>query len=233
MADEDKKKSLTEQLEDVDFKSIGGLNIFDTPVSVSDTLRRIEEGREKEKVKQATEEAIDLYPKGSKGFAEATKDKTILENAEENNEVSLGESVSNAIISGTIQIPYGWAQLTAEIKDAIGDDVPLEETNLAKLDAWFDSTVIGELQNYSEEKARATGVGRVVEFLTSIYGNYKLAGKPVMKAIQDPSSIKRTAENIVDKVIGAKKNCRYISSNSKNLKKTADKVKELNFGKES
>ena len=32
MADEDKKKSLTEQLEDVDFKSIGGLNIFDTPV---------------------------------------------------------------------------------------------------------------------------------------------------------------------------------------------------------
>ena len=56
MADEDKKKSLKEQLEDVDFKSIGGLNIFDTPVSVSDTLRRIEEGREKEKVKQAKEE---------------------------------------------------------------------------------------------------------------------------------------------------------------------------------
>ena len=231
MADEDKKKSLTEQLEDVDFKSIGGLNIFDTPVSVSDTLKRIEEGREKEKVKQATEEAIDLYPKGSKGFAEATKDKTILENAEENNEVSLGESVSNAIISGAIKIPYGWAQLTAEIKDAIGDDVPLEETNLAKLDAWFDSTVMGELMNYSEEKARATGSGRVVEFLTSIYGNYKLAGKPIMKAIQDPGSIKRTADNIVDKVISAKKNGRYISSNSKNLKKTADKVKELNFGK--
>ena len=134
MADEDKKKSLKEQLEDVDFKSIGGLNIFDTPVSVSDTLKRIEKGREKEEIKQATDEAIDLYPKGSKGFAEATKDKTILE-AEENNEVSLGESVSNAIVSGAIKIPYGWAQLTAEIKDAIGDDVPLEETNLAKLDA--------------------------------------------------------------------------------------------------
>ena len=55
MADKDKKKSLKEQLEDIDFKSIGGLNIFDTPVSVSDTLRRIEEGREKEKVKQSTE----------------------------------------------------------------------------------------------------------------------------------------------------------------------------------
>ena len=205
MADEDKKKSLTEQLEELDFKSIGGLNIFDVPVSPTATLKRIKEGRDKEAIKQATEEAIDLYPKGSKGFAEATKDKTVLENAEENNEVSLGESVSNAIISGTINIPYGWAQLTAEIKDALGPDVPLEETNLAKLDAWFDSTVIGELAKYSEEKARATGSGRVVEFLTSIYGNYKLAGKPIMKAIQDPASIKKTADRIVDKLINAKK----------------------------
>ena len=158
MADENKKKSLKEQLEEFDFKSIGGLNIFDTPVSPSSALKRIEEGREKEKIKQATDEAIELYPKGSKGFAEATKDKTILENAEENNEVSLGESVSNAIISGAIKFPYGWAQLTADIKDAIGDDVPLEETNLAKLDAWFDSTVMGELMNYSEEKIPFTRI---------------------------------------------------------------------------
>ena len=71
MAEKKKKKSLKEQLEDIDFKSIGGLNIFDTPVSVSDTLRRIEEGREKEKIKQETEEALSLYPEGSKGFAEA------------------------------------------------------------------------------------------------------------------------------------------------------------------
>ena len=208
MADEDKKKSLKEQLEELDFKSIGGLNIFDTPVSPSSALKRIEEGWEIEEIKQATDEAIELYPKGSKGFAEATKDKTILENAEENNEVSLGESVSNAIISGAIKIPYGWAQLTAEIKDAIGDGVPLEETNLAKLDAWFDSTVMGELMNYSEEKARATGSGRVVEFLTSIYGNYKAAGKPIINLISSPQNIKRTADNIVDKVISAKKNGR-------------------------
>ena len=71
MADEDKKKSLKEQLEDIDFKSIGGLNIFDTPVSPSAALKRIEEGREKEKVKQETEEALSLYPTGSKGFIEA------------------------------------------------------------------------------------------------------------------------------------------------------------------
>ena len=41
MADKDKKKSLKEQLEDIDFKSIGGLNIFDVPVSPSAALKRI------------------------------------------------------------------------------------------------------------------------------------------------------------------------------------------------
>jgi len=63
MADEDKKKSLKEQLEDIDFKSIGGLNIFDTPVSVSDTLKRIEEGREKEKVYTPEAQYNDSYDK--------------------------------------------------------------------------------------------------------------------------------------------------------------------------
>ena len=34
MAEEDKKKTLTEQLNDPAFKAIGGLNIFDMPVRV-------------------------------------------------------------------------------------------------------------------------------------------------------------------------------------------------------
>ena len=34
---------------------------------------------------------------------------------------------------------------------------------------------------YSEEKARATGAGRITEFLVQMYGNWKAAGKPLMK----------------------------------------------------
>ena len=88
--------------------------------------------------------------------------------------------------------------------DAVGDDVPLDQTNVAKLDAWFDQTVIGELMNYSEEKARATGAGRITEFLTSMYGNWKAAGKPLAKFIDDPTIIKKKAKNITDKLINAK-----------------------------
>ena len=183
----EKKKTLTEQLNDPLFEALGGLNIFDVPTP-GKARERLLEAKEKEKEKTKNEELIDKLPKGSKGYLEA-KDKTIIAQAEDNNEVSVGESVSNAILSGAIKIPYGWAQLTAEIMDAVGDDVPVDQTNVAKLDAWFDQTVIGELMNYSEEKAKATGAGRIAEFMTNLYGNWRAAGKPLSKFIDDPSQI--------------------------------------------
>ena len=228
MAEKD-KKTIKDQLDDPLFEALGGLNIFDMPTP-GDARKRLLEAKEKEKEKTKNEELISTLPKGSKGYLEA-KDQSIIQQAEENNEVSLGESVSNAIVSGAIKIPYGWAQLTAEIMDAIGDDVPVDQTNVAKLDAWFDSTIIGQLQNYSEEKAKATGAGRIAEFMTNLYGNWRAAGKPLAKFIDDPTTIYKKSKKIADKLVDAKKNGRYISSNSKNLKKTADKVKELNFGK--
>ena len=226
----EKKKTFKEQLDDPVFKALGGLDFLSIDLSPTKTYEKIVAAKEKEKEKTKNEELIDKLPKGSKGYLEA-KDKTIIEQAEDNNEVSVSESVSNAIVSGTIKIPYGWAQLTAEIMDAVGDDVPVDQTNVAKLDAWFDQTVIGELMNYSEEKAKATGAGRIAEFMTNLYGNWRAAGKPLSKFIDDPSQIYKKSKKIADKLVDAKKNGRYISSNSKNLKKTADKVKELTFGK--
>ena len=229
MAEKD-KKTFKGQLEDPYFEALGGFNIFSADaygLTPSKTIEKLE--RVKKKIK--AEQKIEELPKGSEGYKKAVVDKTLIESAEDNNEVSLGESVSNAIIAGLISIPYGWAQLTAEIKDAVGDDVPLEETNVAKLDTWFDKTVIGELYNYSEEKARATGAGRITEFLTSMYGNWKAAGKPLMKFIDDPLILKKKGKEIADKLVDAKKNGRYISSNNRNLKNAADKAKELSFGK--
>ena len=226
----EKKKTFKEQLDDPLFKAIGGLDFFSIDLSPTKTYEKIQAAKEEEKEKTKNEELIDKLPKGSKGYLEA-KDKTIIQQAEDNNEVSVSESVSNAIVSGAIKIPYGWAQLTAEIMDAIGDDVPVDQTNVAKLDAWFDQTVIGELANYSEEKAKATGAGRIAEFMTNLYGNWRAAGKPLAKFIDDPTTIYKKSKKIADKLVDAKKNGRYISSNSKNLKRTADKVKELTFGK--
>ena len=225
----EKKKTFKEQLDDPLFEALGGLNIFDMPTP-GEARKRLFEAADKKDKKEKNEDLIDKLPKGSKGYLEA-KDKTIIAQAEDNNEVSLGESVSNAIVSGVIQIPYGWAQLTAEIMDAVGDDVPVDKTKVAKLDAWFDQTIIGQLQNYSEEKAKATGTGRIVEFMTELYGNWRAAGKPLSKLIDDPSQIYKKSKKIADKLVDAKKNGRYISSNSKNLKRAYDKTKDLNFGK--
>ncbi len=222
----EKKKTFIEQLEEPEFKALGGLDFLSIDLSPSKTFKKITEAKKDEEQKQLLEE----LPKGSPGYTKI-KDETILKQAEDNNEVNLAESVSNAIISGTINIPYGWAQVTAEIMDAIGDDVPVDQTNLAKLDAWFDKTVIGQLQNYSEEKAKATGAGRIAEFLTNMYGNWRAAGKPLAKFIDNPTAIFKKSKEISNKMVDAAKNGRYIRSNSKNLKKTADKVKELNFGK--
>ena len=229
MAEEKKKKTFTEQLNDPLFEALGGFNIFDVPTP-GETRKRLEKAKQKKKEDDELDKAIEAASDNINLQSEKEK-KNILELAEENNEVSLSESVSNAIISGAIKIPYGWAQLTAEIKDAVGDDVEMDQTNVAKLDAWFDQTVVGELMKYSEEKARATGAGRITEFLTSMYGNWKAVGKPIMKFIDDPLVLKKKGKEISDKLIDAKKNGRYISSNNKNLKNAADKVKELNFGK--
>ncbi len=222
-------KFLTEERKKKLDAAFDALDFFNP--NIKTTLDKIDAYNKKvEKLKQI-ETDIEELPEGSPGFKKASIDKTLIESAEDNNEVSLSTSVSNAVLSGLIKIPYGWAQLTAEIKDAIGDDVPIDQTNVAKLDAWFDQTVVGEMMKYSEEKARATGAGRITEFLTSMYGNWRAAGKPLMKFIDDPLILKRKGKEIADKLIDAKKNGRYISSNNRNLKNAADKAKELSFGK--
>ena len=70
------------------------------------------------------------------------KEYDIQEEEEINQEVGLATSVGNAIISGLIKIPYGWGTLTTEIQDALGEDVPLDETKTAQLNKWFESTVL-------------------------------------------------------------------------------------------
>ena len=149
MAEEKKKKTFRERLDDPVFKGLGGFNFFEMPTSPGEMYRRIEEAKKKDEEEKALEEKIKTASDNIVLQSEKEK-QNIIDEAEGNNEVSLSESVSTAIISGGIKIPYGWAQLTAEIKDAVGDDVPLNETNVAKLDAWFDQTVVGELMKYSE-----------------------------------------------------------------------------------
>ena len=150
------------------------------------------------------------------------KEYDIQEEEEINSEIGLATSVGNAIISGLIKIPYGWGTLTTELQDAFTDDVPLDETKTAQLNKWFESTVLGEMMKYSEEKARATGAGRITEFLVQMYGNWKAVGKPVM-------NLTEKGWNIANKMIDTFKNGRYVKvTKGKELYKAAKKANELN-----
>ena len=150
------------------------------------------------------------------------KEYDLKENEEINQEVGLATSVGNAIISGLIKIPYGWGTLTTEIQDALGENVPLDKTKTGQLNKWFESTVLGEMMKYSEEKARATGAGRITEFLVQMYGNWKAVGKPVM-------NLTEKGWNVANKMIDTFKNGRYVKvTKGKHLYEAAKKANDLN-----
>ena len=70
------------------------------------------------------------------------------------------------------------ALLLQRLQDAFSETMfLLDETKTAQLNKWFESTVLGEMMKYSEEKARATGAGRITEFLVQMYGNWKVSGQ--------------------------------------------------------
>jgi len=140
---------------------------------------------EREKIKEKTNkkarEKDTIQPKGFVKTA-GTVPKFEVEDEftlgdERISEVGLGESVGNAIVSATIKIPMGFANLAAEITDLFAKEgLPVDQSAVSKLNYWFESTILGEIMKYSEKKARATATGRITEALGQLVGAYKTAG---------------------------------------------------------
>ena len=64
-------------------------------------------------------------------------------------EIGITESVTGSLLSGAIKIPYGWANITAMIKDWAGEEgVPVDQRNVAKLEQWLDNTFFGHMMAY-------------------------------------------------------------------------------------
>ena len=55
MAEEKKKKTFRERLDDPGFQALGGFNFFDMPISPSDAYKRIEEAKKKDEEEKALE----------------------------------------------------------------------------------------------------------------------------------------------------------------------------------
>ena len=133
-------------------------------------------------------------------------------------ETNLAVSVAAGIGSGLIKIPLGLVSVAAELYDATqGEGVNYDESAVARLEKFIDDSVVGDVINGLEDKARDTAAGRITEALVQV-------GVPAARAA-------KIAGNIAVKTIGAIQKGKRVSTTGKqgkNLLKGAQKANELN-----
>ena len=196
-----------------------------------------ERGKLKEKANKKAREKDIITPKGALQIAGTIPRVDFIEDEfslgdERMSEVGMAESVGHAIVSGTIKIPMGFANLAAEIKDLFAaEGLPVNQSAVSKLNHWFESTVLGQVMKYSEKKARATATGRISEALVQLMGAYKTAGKAGIATFT-------SGAKIADKMIDAYKAKKYIKASGKegrnlyNAAKKANSLKKMSYGRE-
>ena len=133
-------------------------------------------------------------------------------------ETNLAVSVAAGIGSGLIKIPLGLVSVAAEIYDATqGEGVNYDESAVARLEKFIDDSVVGDVINGLEDKARDTAAGRITEALVQV-------GVPAARAA-------KIAGNIAVKVVGGIQKGKRVAvtgKQGKNLLKGAQKANELN-----
>ena len=185
------------------------------------------EGKKPETVEQKYGSKDDKGPKfqlasyESKGttgefLTEGTKDPFA-------SDVSVGESLGYAIVSGGIKIPYGFANLGAMLLDwADKNEVPVDQSRVAQLERWFEQTFVGEVMKFSEAKAKENAIGRLTEVMVQMYGGWGTVGKQGVK-------ISDEAFNMFNKAWDAARNGKYVkTTGNTNLARGVKEVKKYN-----
>jgi len=133
------------------------------------------------------------------------------------------ESITNAIISGTIKIGYGGLNLGAMLIDfANKENLPVNQSAVAQLDRWFEQTYFGNLMKYSEEKARDNALGKLTEVIVQMYGGWKAVGTTGVKVTDK-------AQKIFNKAYDAVKSGKYVrTAKNTNLSRSLKDVKKFN-----
>jgi len=132
-----------------------------------------------------------------------TKPESEITSAEENNDISVIQSVLSGIGSGLIKIPEGIVSLGASIYDLANDT-----KKAAEVEKWFDDI------NPFDEDAEATTAGKITQTLI----NLAVPGGFAFKA----------GSNLAKAAITSKKAGNYFKLNNPNLVKAGQKAIELN-----
>ena len=130
-------------------------------------------------------------------------------------ETNLAVSVAAGIGSGLIKIPLGLASVAAEVYDAVqGEGQKIDDGAVARLEKFIDDSVVGDVIQGLEDKARDTAAGRITEALVQV-------GIPAARGA-------KIGGQIAAKTISAIKGGKRVSLKNKNLLKGAQKANDLN-----
>jgi hypothetical protein len=136
-------------------------------------------------------------------------------------DVGVFEGFAAGIIDGAIKLPYGFVTLAAEIKDALGeDDIPVDESSVAKLQEYFDNTVLGKIQSGAEDVVKESAIGRLTSAISQLYGTGRVAASATVKAATK-------AKKIYNNFSKAAKTNKVVKANS-NAIKAGKRARELN-----
>jgi hypothetical protein len=107
---------------------------------------------------------------------------------EPENETNLAVSIASGIGSGLIKIPVGLASVAAEVYDAVNSEgVKIDDGAVARLEKFIDDSVVGDVMQGLEDKARDTAAGRITEALVQVgvpaARGAKIAGQIATKTI--------------------------------------------------
>ena len=146
---------------------------------------------------------------------------------DEFNDISTGESVANAIVSGLIKIPQGFINFGTLIYDAFQEEgIPVSKSLTAKVNNRFENSALGVIASQAEEKARETAAGKITEAIVQLYGAGKIAQKTAVPVV---TKLTQKTRQLAEKLVGKIKKNRYVkTTNNKNLYNTKKKVEQLN-----
>src|SRR6056300_562246 len=143
---------------------------------------------------------------------------TALEKAKKATDLLTGERLITRVKERVQDVPE--KELT-EIEDVLGeDDIPVEESNVAKLQEYFDNTVLGKIQKGAEDTVKETAVGKLTSAFTQLYGTGRVAASASIKAITK-------ANQVYNNYSKAAKLNKVVKANS-NAVKAGIRAKELN-----
>lgn len=100
-------------------------------------------------------------------------------------EVDIFTGFVAGIVDGTIKIPYGLVNLTAEIADALReDDIPIDQGYVAQLEKYFSNSVLGKIQQGAEDVVKETAIGKLTSAFTQLYAFGKAGADITVKELQ-------------------------------------------------